>query len=287
MAHAGTAAAGKRDRAMLFQQRVYRSTTGSFFGQLELIYHLTVENIRSGHRTGGLGLFVNIAQVLALLFVFGALMLIMGMRASAIRGDFVLYLLSGIFLFMTHIKSIGSVFGADGPTSGMMQHMPMNTIVAIAGAALSTLYLQTLTVMIILFIYHAAINPISIDQPVGAIAAFLLAWLSGCAVGMMFRAFKPWAPRPIGMAKTVYQRLNMVASGKMFVANSVPGFMLPFFLWNPLFHTIDQARGFTFINYNPHYTSMIYPVYVSLVLITIGLMGEFFTRKHASASWNA
>ena len=30
--------------------------------------------------------------------------------------------------------------------------------------------------------------------------------------------------------------------------------MLTIFDWNPLFHTIDQARGFTFINYNPHYS---------------------------------
>jgi ABC-type polysaccharide/polyol phosphate export permease len=38
------------------------------------------------------------------------------------------------------------------------------------------------------------------------------------------------------------------------------------FIWNPLFHIIDQARGFVFINYNPHYTSISYPIYVSLAL---------------------
>jgi hypothetical protein len=31
-------------------------------------------------------------------------------------------------------------------------------------------------------------------------------------------------------------------------ANTMPYFMLAMFDWNPLFHLIDQARGFTFIN---------------------------------------
>ena len=79
----------------------------------------------------------------------------------------------------------------------------------------------------------------------------------------------------------------MVTSGKMFVANAMPGFMLAMFDWNPLFHCIDQARGFVFVNYNPHHSSVTYPLFLSLALIMIGLMGEFYTRRHASASWGA
>jgi NADH:ubiquinone oxidoreductase subunit K len=30
-----------------------------------------------------------------------------------------------------------------------------------------------------------------------------------------------------------------------------------------------------------------YPLYVSLVLIVIGMMGEFYTRNQVSASWGA
>ena len=63
----------------------------------------------------------------------------------------------------------------------------------------------------------------------------------------------------------------MIASGKMFVANSLPSFMLAMFDWNPLFHSIDQARGFAFINYNPRYSSWEYPLWVGLVLLMIGL----------------
>jgi ABC-type polysaccharide/polyol phosphate export permease len=73
----------------------------------------------------------------------------------------------------------------------------------------------------------------------------------------------------------------------MFVANSLPFNILIMFSWNPLFHTIDQARGFIFINYSPHVSSLMYPLYLSLVLLMLGLLGEFYTRKHVSASWGA
>ena len=85
----------------------------------------------------------------------------------------------------------------------------------------------------------------------------------------------------------MYARINMIASGKMFVANSLPAYMLAIFDWNPLFHTIDQTRGFIFINYNPHFSSATYPLYVEIALVVIGLIGESYTRKYASVSWNA
>ncbi len=115
----------------------------------------------------------------------------------------------------------------------------------------------------------------------------LLAWFSGCAVGLVLLALKPWMPNVVTIVAQIYTRANMITSGKMFVANSMPTYILAMFDWNPLFHCIDQARGFVFVNYNPHYSSVIYPIVLSLVLIMIGMMGEFYTRRHASRSWAA
>ena len=154
-------------------------------------------------------------------------------------------------------------------------------------AALSALYLQTLSAAVILFGYHALWTPITIDQPVGVAATYLLSWSSGIGIGLIFKAATPWAPDFFTVATTAYTRANMVFSGKMFVANNTPNHILQWFDWNPLFHTIDQGRGFIFLNYNPHNSSLSYPVYVAAATIVLGLMGEFFTRKHISASWSA
>lgn len=269
----------------MFEQRRYRTTSASAVGLVELIYVNTVRTLRMTHSSAVMGLAISIAQSVAMIGAFLLLFNVLGMRATALRGDFMLFIMSGVFLFLTYNKAISSVFGSASPVSGMMMHAPMNTIVAIASSALAVLYQQVLTVIVVLFFYHALYTPITIHQPVGALAMLLLAWFAGVAVGLVFLAAKPWAPRVVMTVKMVYQRLNVLASGKMFVANAMPGFILQWFTWNPLFHTIDQSRGFVFLNYNPHYSSITYPLYLSLTLIMIGLLAEFVTRKRLSISW--
>lgn len=271
----------------MFRTEVRKTPARSAIAMLELIFHATVRSIRRSHGNAVIGLLMNIMQTVIMVAVFYVMFDLLGLRGNAIRGDFLLYVMSGIFMFMTHTKAMGAVVGADGPTSPMMKHSPMNPIIAISAAALGALYMQVLSAGVVLYIYHAAFTPITIHEPVGVMAMLLLAWGSGVAIGMVFKAALPWQPEFFGIFSTLYQRANMIASGKMFVANMMPTYILAYFDWNPLFHVIDQARGFIFLNYNPHYSNTTYPFIVMGICIVIGLMGEFYTRKHASSSWGA
>ncbi len=254
---------------------------------LRLIFHAAVRSVRTSHGNAILGLLLNIFQTVLLVGVFFFMFDVLGLRGNAVRGDFLLYIMSGVFMFMTHTKALGAVVKADGPTSSMMLHAPMNTVVSISGAALGALYQQTLSAAVVLYVYHAAFVPITINEPVGMLGMHLLSWISGVSIGMVFKAAMPWAPDVFGIVSAVYSRMNVIASGKMFVANAMPTYVLAYFDWNPLFHTIDQTRGFVFLNYNPHYSSISYPLIVTAACMMLGLMGEFYTRKHASVSWSA
>jgi ABC-type polysaccharide/polyol phosphate export permease len=254
---------------------------------MEVIFHAAVRSIRKSHGNAVIGLVVAIVQSLIMVGIMVMMFTLMGAKSAAVRGDFVLYIMSGVFNFATHAKAIGAVAKSDGPTSPMMKHAPMNTIVAIASAALGALYLQALSVFVILFAYHTLWTPITIDEPLGVAGMYLLSWASGIAIGMIFKAATPWQPEFFGIATSIYSRANMIFSGKMFLANATPMYILSMFLWNPLFHTIDQCRGYMFLNYSPHYSSVSYPIIVTAVLFVIGLMAENFTNKHASASWAA
>lgn len=253
----------------------------------ELIYHSVVRSVRRTHNNAFMAIGINLLQSVIFVMTFYIMFTMLGLRGAAIRGDFMLYIMSGVFLFMTHTKVVGAVVGAEGPASPMMQHAPMNTIISIASAALGSLYVQVLSLSIILFIYHVAFTPIVIEDPIAAFGMLLLAWFTGMAVGVVLMALKPWFPQFVSVFTTVYQRANMIASGKMFVANMLPGYMLAMFDWNPLFHCIDQARGFIFINYSPMYSDWHYALWVGLSILMIGLMGEFYTRRSASISWGA
>jgi len=271
----------------MFERQTRDTPLGSAASILELIYHNTVRSIRKTHSNALMSIVMNILQTVIFVLAFFLLFTVLGMRGSAIRGDFMVYIMTGIFLYMVHTRTVTSILGSEGPASAMMKHAPMTTAIAIASAALSSLYIQVLSMGIVLYFYHVIWGPIHIADPAGAMGMVFLSWFSGVAVGMIFLALKPWAPSAVNIIAMIYTRANMIASGKMFVANKLPATMLAFFDWNPLFHTIDQARGFAFINYSPHNSSIEYPLYLSLVLLMIGLMGEFYTRKHASMSWSA
>ena len=271
----------------MFQERRAESRPGAAIRILELIFHNTVRQVRKTHSSAIFAILLAILQTVILVISFYLLFVVLGMRGTAIRGDFLLYIMSGIFLFLTHTKTVGAVYGSEGPASPMMNHAPMTTAVTITSAALSTLYVQSLSLFTVLYVYHVGWGPIVIHDMVAAYGMVLLAWISGVGVGLVFLALKPWIPDIAGNAQMIYNRASMIASGKMFVANALPGYMIAWFDWNPLFHTIDQARGYIFINYFPHNSNLTYPIVVTIVLITIGLMGEFYTRQNASVSWGA
>ncbi len=270
-----------------FSADIKRTPAVAAWGMLQLVFHGAVHNVRKSHTSAVLGLLINIFQSLIMLIGFYLMFSYTGTRHVAIRGDYILYLMSGIFMYMTHIKAMHAVMKADGATSNMMKHAPMNTLIAVGAAALGELYLQMLSAIILMFVYHALFSPVTIDEPVGTLGMLLLSWATGAAIGMIFRAATPWQPRFFGTVANIYTRINMIASGKMFVANAMPTVVLSWFTWNPLFHIIDQARGYIFLNYGPRYSNGEYPVYFLLACLTIGLMGEFYTMKRVSLSWSA
>ena len=256
----------------------------------ELVYHSTVRNLRQNHGNAIVGLLISILQTVMMVLVFYVLfdvLNIMGMRGAAVRGDYYVYLLSGVFIYMTHVKAMGAVAGSDGPTSPMMNHAPMNTLVAILSQALAALYIQVLALALLLYGYHVLVKPVEIEQPAPAALMVLMAWFTGVGVGLIFLSIKPWFPVFCNQASSLYTRINIFASGKLTPGNMLSFQVLPFFLWNPLFHIIDQTRGFVFVNYSPHHSNIAYPFFLAIGLVMLGMIAESYTRRHASLSWFA
>ena len=254
---------------------------------VELIYHSTVRHVRKSSGSASLGLLMELAQSLLFVAVFYVIFQFLGLRAFAIRGDLLLFLVTGVFLFLIHNKAISAVMGSGSPTSQIMKHGPMTPFIAILSSALAGLYLQVLAFFVILFFIHVFRGGLEILNPAGLFLPIFLSWASGCAIGLWFLVLKPFAPRLIMMVAMVYRRANMIASGKMTPANMLPAASVAWFDWNPLFHTIDQARGHTFVNYFPHRTDLSYAVWFTVIALVIGLMGERWLTKNMSASWSA
>ena len=271
----------------MFERRKTTSMAGAAFTISALIYHQTVYNLRASSRNAIAGLFAIIFQNLALVIVLMSVYYLIGMRTPPIRGDFLLFVMSGIFIYMTHIKAAGAIAASYSISKSLTKHEPLSAAVMIVASALSALYQQVLGCCAILIFYYLAFEQFTIYHWQGVAGIFLLAWFSGCCIGMIFLGITPWSPKAAKVLNMLYARINMFASGKMMVANLIPSFILPYFEWNPLFHLIDQARGFTFINYTPRITDWHYLLWVSLATLLVGLLINFATRKYESVSWGA
>ena len=180
---------------MFAKPRHTRSGLSDTLTFLEQVYVGTVRGMRkSSGWNAVLGLIGSMMQAVIFIMAFYFMFQLMGVRSSPIKGDYMLYIISGIAMFMTHNTAVQAVAGAEGPTSGMMQHAPMNTMIAVCSAALQNLYQQTMTIGTILLIYHLAFNPVDIFNPIGLAGVFLLSWFTGITIGMVFFGVNTMAP---------------------------------------------------------------------------------------------
>ena len=185
--------------------------------------------MREKHCNALLSILVTIEQTALFTLAFYLMFAVLPMRASSIREDFFIYTMPGVFLFMAHIETVKVTSASEKSISAMTQHAPMNSAIAISAAAISVLHTKIMAGLVLLFGYYVVLSPFEIKDPASCLGMVILAWMSSIAAGLVFMAAKPWAPGPIGLMSMVYQRANMVASGKMFVANSLPPFMLSMF----------------------------------------------------------
>ncbi len=257
-----------------------------FFGVLEfidLIFHSVVREVRTQSGNATFGVLKEVSTIVVFLGLFYVISLLMG-RGAAIRGSLMLFLLTGIVLFLTHTKAVASVRSASKATSAIMMHSPMTVILSILAKAFAGLYLQFVAVSIVVGTLWVFGTDLSVQDPGGLVLPIFLTWASGIAVGMLIMVLAPIIPFFVNTLSPIYQRAQMFTSGKFLPAAYMPGAMVGFFDWNPLFHTIDQARVATFVNYNSDVTNLSYPLWFTVIALLIGLMGEFWARKNLSRS---
>lgn len=140
-----------------------------------------------------MGLLIEVAQSLLLLGIFYLMFTVMGLRSMMIRGDFVLFLLTGIFLFLTHNKAVSAAMGSVAPLGGMTQHWPMNTAINTLASIIAGLYMQVLAFALILTVVHTLGGGLEIYDPMGMIFPIFMAWASGVAIGLTFGVLKPFS----------------------------------------------------------------------------------------------
>ncbi len=262
------------------QQKSYFWGTLAF---LELIYHSVVREVRTQSGNATFGILKELGFLITFIGFFYLIFAFLG-RGAAIRGDFMMFLLSGVALLIIHMKAITSVRTALNATSPIMQHAPMTVMLSILAKAFGGLYMQAVAFLILLIALWIFGMDLTVENPPALLLPIILSWASGIAIGMVLMTISPVAPAAVALFAQLYVRAQMITSGKFIPAGYMPTKLVSWFDWNPLFHTIDQARLAIFINYNKEVTSIYYPLWFTAGFLVLGLMGELWARRNLSKS---
>ena len=144
----------------------------------------------------------TVISILAFHFIFQPI----GIRTSFTTGDYMLYIISGIAMYITHNSAVMVMVGAEGPASTMLQLAPMNALISIWPSSLRALYTQVIKLSTILLIHHLAINPVGIDHPIATFGIYLVSWFTVVTVGTVLLDLTPWHPGFVGALKMVLPR---------------------------------------------------------------------------------
>ncbi len=244
----------------------------SGFGSFAAVcYHSTVRDLRRGHANALVAILSEMLQAVILLLVILAFLNVLNLGQMALRGNAMLSILTGVFLFLIHTRTVTKVASAAASPTALF-HRPLSALALYIAAAASGLYIHIASLFLVGLAIHVAFAPIVVDNPARTVTCLMVAWLSGFGVGVLAAAIRPLAPKAIQIAASFYARGNMVFSGKMLLAGGLSAAVLKYFLWNPLFHIIDQARGAIFINYTATTTNLTYPAIFGAACFLLGLI---------------
>lgn len=248
------------------------------FQRLRVLFALMVREMGTTFgRTWG-GYFWAIAEplggILLLSLAFG-----LALRTPPLGSSFMLFYATGYIPYSTYRSVSSDVTSAIRSNKGLLSY----PVVTVLDAVLSKLLLSMLTMLVVAVVLYTAIiytlaQPVRID--IGAITlAFFLAALIGLGIGtvncVLFGFFPIW--RSIWK---ILSRPTFIASGVLFLYESVPGALQEVLWYNPVAHVIGLMRAGIYGGYHPTWISVPYVVGVALTLFVIG---TYLLRRYTTA----
>jgi capsular polysaccharide transport system permease protein len=230
---------------------------------------------RKGRASGGYlwAILEPIGTTLLLAIAFGLML-----RSPPLGTSFILFYATGVLPLRHYGAMAGQVAGAIAANRGLLAYPVVNPLDAVfAQAALGFMTDFLVAVVILSGIALFTDADIALDLAPAA-AAFVLAAAVGLGVGsvncVLFGFFPTWRN-----VWSVLSRPLFLASGVLFLYETVPPQFQAFLWWNPMIHVTALMRAGFYGSYDPAFVSV---PYVLGFAGTLFFAGGWLIRRHAS-----
>lgn len=122
---------------------------------------------------------------------------------------------------------------------------------------------------------------LSLDRLHIILAAYLITWLCGCGIGLLFGVASAYF-NEMEKIVPVFQRMLLFISAVMFPTSILPRSTRDILMYNPLVHTIELSRNALFPTYSAGSANLVYPSVFGIIVFAIGI--TYFHNNRNSLS---
>lgn len=248
--------------------------------QVRVISALMLRETKTRYGEHKLGFLWAIIEPLIMVAVFVGIF-------SSIRSDspggmpLVPFMLSGIVPFTLFRDTMTQMQGAISLNRMLFAFPQVTTFDVIIARGLLEIILMGGVFMLLLLGIHIAGYPIKIENPLGVLAACLLIGMMGMGLGFFFASIVPIMPSMRQISTAVLGRPLFLGSGVFFIADTVPGPVREYLLYNPLMHMLELLRSAFFYEFESAYGDWTYATIWSVCTLAFGLLVHQAMKRKA------
>ncbi|MEW6133624.1 MAG: ABC transporter permease [Pseudomonadota bacterium] len=186
--------------------------------------------------------------------------------------DFPVFIAVGVIPFILFRNITMRVMDGVDSNRGLFsfkQIKPIDTF--LARALLDTMVSLSVFFLLLTGMYWFGLD-VPFRDPLPVLAIYVLLIFGGLGLGMIFCVITHYLPESKSILRLSMMPLYLM-SGIILPIASLPQWLLPYLLWNPLLHAIEIMRGAFFVQY--HMVQGISPLFV--VMSTLAVLAFGFT----------
>lgn len=248
--------------------------------QVRVIYALMLRETKTRYGEHKLGFLWAIIEPLIMVAVFVGIF-------SSIRSDspggmpLVPFMLSGIVPFTLFRDTMGQMQNAIALNKMLFAFPQVTTFDVILARGLLEVLTMSGVFMLLLFGVHMAGWTISVERPLGVLAACTLLGMMGMGLGFIFASISPIMPSMKQISSAVFGRPLFLGSGIFFLAESIPTPVREYLLYNPLMHMLELLRSAFFYEFESAHGDWTYATTWSVCTLAFGLLVHQAMKKRA------
>ena len=242
--------------------------------QFRVVFALMLRDAKTRYGRHKLGFFWIFVEPVMLVMLFLAFKLMINGGNSSHGMPDALFMVTGLIPFFLFRQCMNSLSNAIKGARNLLGFPQVTTLDII----LATMLLELATCLFVFAVMISSIavlgGPETIENPLLVAYAFLLLFMTGSGMGMIFASVVPIVPAVKNITNPLFGRPLFFTSGIFFVPDMLPKSARDIVLYNPLLHMIEIMRSSYFVQYESVYINWHYAAIFAFGLFLTGLLAH-------------